>query len=487
MRAWASLRSAPWAPAAGRFAIRERGVVCPRGVSLHGLGVMLSPTRYARTSDGESIAFQVHGDGPLDVIFVPGFVSHVERAWAHPAITAFYDRLASFSRLILFDKRGTGLSDPLSRPQPLEERAEDVSAVLEAANSNQAALLGLSEGSALAAVFAATHPQRTRALVLCGPIVGGPASAHPSGTRWQQARDQFRHSLEEWGEGKTLRLVSPTSPMSDDELGAFERAAASPRMAEEIVAMWLEIDLREVLSSISVPTLVVHRTNEIFPIEAARDIAARIPRAQLVELPGTDHVPWEGDMERYVGEIEEFLTGVRERSRANRRLATLLFTDVVGSTAHAVSVGDDAWRQTLARHDEVVREQLRRFDGQEVDHTGDGFLAAFDGPARAIRCAWAILRQVDERIGLGVRAGIHTGEVESVGSNFRGLAVHVAARVSALAGAGEVLTSSTVKELVLGSGIQFDDRGQHELKGVPDTWRIYAAIDDPAAFGDAGG
>ena len=435
-------------------------------------------TRYARTPAGDSIAYQVLGDGPFDLVYVPGFISHVEMFWTYPATAALYQRLASFSRLILFDKRGTGLSDPLSGPQPLEERARDVLAVMDAADSDRAALVGVSEGCAFASVFAATYPQRTRAMVLCGPIVGGAAEEHPAGERWPQAATRFLEALDHWGEGRTARLWGPTSPATNQQLGTIERAAASPRMAKELIEMWMQIDLRDVLPSIAVPTLVLHRTDEIFPIEAARYIAQRIPGARLVELPGIDHAPWEGDTDRYVGEIEEFLTGVRERRRSNRVLATLVFIDLVDSTARAAELGDEGWRRAMARHDEIVRQHLRRFDGREVKHTGDGFLLRFDGPARAMRCATSILRSMPGEIGLDVRAGVHTGEVEVLGSDLRGLAVHVAARVRALARPCEILVSNTVKELVLGSGICFEDRGTHALRGVPDQWQLHSVLQD---------
>jgi pimeloyl-ACP methyl ester carboxylesterase/class 3 adenylate cyclase len=433
-------------------------------------------THYARTADGDSIAYQVVGDGPLDIVYVPGFVSHVDLFWQDPSIAAFYNRLASFSRLILFDKRGTGLSDPIMSPQPFEERFKDVGVVMDAVGSQQAALIGLSEGCALATVYAATYPERVKALVLCGPILGGTAENHPAGSRWDVATATFLGSIDYWGEGRTLRLVAPSFPESNEQLGALERVSASPRMAREVVRMWFEIDLRGVLSSVTVPTLVLHRTDEIFPVEAAREFASMIPGARFVELPGVDHVPWFGGVDEYVGEIEEFLTGVRVHSRSSIRLATLLLTDLVQSTERAALIGDSAWRKMMARHDEIVRTHLRRFQGEEIKHTGDGFLAAFDGPARAIRCGWAIVRAVKSEIGVDIRTGLHTGEFEFTGDDVRGLAVHVAARVSALAGAGDVFVSGTVKELVLGSGIVFDDRGVHELKGLPDQWRIYAAV-----------
>ncbi|HXV96550.1 MAG TPA: adenylate/guanylate cyclase domain-containing protein [Gaiellaceae bacterium] len=431
-------------------------------------------TRYARSADGESIAYRVVGDGPFDLVYVPGFVSNVEVWWTEPAIARFYERLASFSRLILFDKRGTGLSDPLQGLQPLEERIEDVLAVLDAAGSRRAAAVGLSEGSAIAAVLAASHPERVSHLVLCGPIVGGGAEDHPAGARWSElVRGQVAEATATWGSGATLRLVGPTAPVSDAELGRLERAGASPRMAHALLDMWLQIDLRAVLSAISAPTLVLHRTEEVFPIEAAREIASRIEGARLVELPGRDHVPWFGDADAYVAEIEEFLTGTRAASQSDRVLATVLVTDIVGSTERAAELGDGAWRALLGRHDELVRGELRRFGGREVKQTGDGFLATFDGPARGIRCAEAILAGARDQLGVEVRAGVHTGEVDLVDGDVRGVAVHIAARVGALADPGEVLVSSTVRDLVIGSDLDFEGRGRSTLKGVPGDWDLY--------------
>ena len=434
-------------------------------------------TRYARAADGDSIAYQVAGDGPFDLVYVPGFISHVELWWAEPSIGRFYERLASFSRLILFDKRGTGLSDPIPGPEPLEERMDDVRAVMDAAGSERAALVGLSEGSAMAAVFAATHPERTSALVLMGPILGGSVGEHPAGEAWADACRRFQSALEHWGDGSTLRLVGPTMRTTGRQLGLVERAGASPRMARELIAMWLEIDLREVLPAVSVPTLVMNRSQEIFPPAAARQLAARIPGARHVELPGVDHVPWAGDGESYMAEIEEFLTGVRTRPRPDRVLATILVTDLVASTERAAAPGDEAWRERMARHDALVADQLQRFGGHEVKHTGDGILASFDGPARAIRCASAIVRAAREELDLGVRAGIHTGEVEVVGTDLRGLAVHVAARICAEGGAGDVLVSRTTKELVIGSDVALTHHAARRLKGVPGEWSLFAALD----------
>ena len=437
-------------------------------------------TRYARGADGESIAYQVVGEGPLDLVYVPGFVSNVEVWWTEPAIARFYERLASFSRLILFDKRGTGLSDPLRGLQTLEERIEDVLAVMDAAGSERAAVVGLSEGSAMAAVLAATHPERVTHLVLCGSIVGGDAEDHPAGARWSKlARQRVAEVSATWGSGATLRLVAPTAPVTDEQLGRLERSGASPGMAQALLDMWLRIDLRPVLHSIGAPTLVLHRTEEIFPLEVAKAIAAGIPGARLVELPGRDHTPWFGDADAYLAEIEEFLTGTRASARADRVLATVLVTDIVGSTETASELGDGAWRALLARHDELVRTELRRFGGREVKQTGDGFLATFDGPARALRCAEAILAGARVQLGVEVRAGVHTGEVELVNGDVRGVAVHIAARVGALAGPGEVLVSSTVRDLVMGSDLDFEERGSTQLKGVPGDWSLYSV----AGFG----
>jgi pimeloyl-ACP methyl ester carboxylesterase/class 3 adenylate cyclase len=433
-------------------------------------------TRYARAADGDSIAYQVAGDGPFDLVYVPGFISQVELWWAEPSIARFYGRLASFSRLILFDKRGTGLSDPIPGPQPLEERMDDVRAVMDAAGSKRAAVVGLSEGSAMAAVFAATYPQRTSALVLLGPILGGTADEHPAGEAWTDACRRFQSALERWGDGSTLRLMGPTMRITDRQLGLVERSGASPRMARELIAMWLEIDLREVLPAVSVPTLVVNRSEEIFPAAAARELAARIPGARNVELPGIDHVPWAGDSESYVAEIEEFLTGVRTQPRQDRVLATILVTDLVASTERAAASGDEAWSELMARHDALVADQLQWFGGHDVKHTGDGILATFDGPARAIRCAAAIIKAARQELDLDVRAGLHTGEVELVDADLRGLAVHVAARISAEAEAGQVLVSRTTKELVIGSDLALAHHASRVLKGVPGEWPLFALL-----------
>lgn len=329
----------------------------------------------------------------------------------------------------------------------------------------------------MAAVFAATYPQRTSALVLMGPILGGPVEEHPAGEAWTDACRRFETALERWGDGSALRLLGPNMSATTRQLGLVERAGASPRMARELIAMWLEIDLREVLPTVSVPTLVLNRSQEIFPAAAARELAARIPGARHVELPGVDHVPWAGDSDSYMAEIEEFLTGARQQPRPDRVLATILVTDLVASTERAAACGDEAWREVMARHDALMADQLRWFGGHEVKHTGDGILATFDGPARAIRCAAAIVRAAREELDLDVRAGLHTGEVELVSADLRGLAVHIAARICAEAGPGEVLVSRTAKELVIGSDVALAHRATRKLKGVPGEWSLFAVLD----------
>ena len=434
-------------------------------------------TRYAKSGD-VNIAFQVVGDGAFDLIWVPGWVSNVEASWEVPEYAHFLGRLASFSRLILFDKRGTGLSDPVAvdRLPSLEQRMDDVRAVLDAAGSERAALFGASEGGNLSVLFAATYPARVRALVLLGAFAKRVWSAdYPWAPTLEDQERRSRDTQRSWG---SPEIVAPLAAGSSSEqlqrFATFFRRSASPGAAVALRRMNAEIDTRAVLPVISVPTLVLHRTGDtrVKP-EEGRWIAKRIPDAKYVEVPGDDHLAWAGDVDPVLDEVEEFLTGTRRGPEPDRVLATVLFTDIVGSTAKAGELGDREWNRLLQRHHDVVRSVLERFRGHEVGTAGDGFLATFDGPGRAVRAALAA-RDAVRPLGIEIRAGVHTGEIELVGADVAGIAVHTGSRVAALAGAGEVLVSSTVKDLVAGSGIEFEERGEYELKGVPGTWRLYA-------------
>ncbi|HTZ87778.1 MAG TPA: adenylate/guanylate cyclase domain-containing protein [Solirubrobacteraceae bacterium] len=440
----------------------------------------LPETRYARSGD-LNIAYQVLGEGPFDLVFVPGFISHLDLQWGHPGADRFFRRLASFSRLILFDKRGAGLSDPVAGPVPLEERMDDLRAVMDAAHSERAAVIGFSEGGALSILFSASYPERVSALVLCGMFSYGDldAAQNPAGKHWLQAAAEMDEAIREWGSGKALSLLAPSAEgvLLRQGMASFERAAASPRMARAFYEMNLKTDVREILGTVCVPTLVVHREHEAIPAEQARYAASHIPRARLVTLPGSDHIPYFGDVDRYAGEIEEFLRSPIAEQVPERVLTTVLFTDIVGSTERASQLGDRRWREELQEHYRLVRDLLERFRGREVSTTGDGFLAAFDGPARAIRCGQALVDRL-ARSDIPIRAGIHTGECEAIGEDLAGIAVHIGARIAALGTAGELLVSSTVKDLVVGSGLVFEPYGEHALKGVPDAWRIYRVLGD---------
>lgn len=436
----------------------------------------LPETHYARSGD-INIAYQVVGDGPIDLVFVPGFISHLDLQWGDPRIARFLQKLASFSRLVMFDKRGTGLSDPVDGPVPLEQRMDDVRAVMDGARCERAALFGLSEGGPMSILFATTYPERTRALILCGTYAYGglDPDQQPAGKRWPETFWHVRKAVEHWGEGRTLSIFGPSANSERDRIarGIFERSAASPKMAQALIDMVVDTDVRELLPSVRVPTLVLHRQDEFIPVEDAHYLAEHIPGAKLVVLPGMDHIPFYGDAEGYAEEIEEFLTGARHTPVPDRVLTTVMFTDIVGSTERAAALGDARWRELVDRHDELVRGELGSHRGREIKTTGDGFLATFDGPARAIRCARAIGEAV-RPLEISIRAGLHTGECELAGKDIRGMAVNIGARIGSLAGPGEVLVSGTVKDLVVGSGIKFADRGTRELKGVPDKWRLYA-------------
>ncbi len=441
------------------------------------LSVEAPRTRYARSGE-LNLAYQVIGKGPLDLVYVPGWVSHVELSWEDPAHARFLRRLVSFSRLIMFDKRGTGLSDRVSNHElpTLEERMDDVRAVMDAAGSERAAIFGASEGGNLSALFSATYPERVRALVTFGIFAKRIKAADYPWAPTREEREVFARFVErEWGGDMDLGdLVPSADEVTRRRLATYLRSSASPGAAAALLRMNTEIDIRHVLPSIRVPTLVLHRRGDRDSnIEEGRYVAARIPGAKFVELSGEDHVPWIGDTDAMLDEVEEFLTGVSPEREPDRVLVTVLFTDIVGSTERASALGDTRWRDLLELHHATVRRQLDRFRGREIDTAGDGFLATFDGPARAIRCACAIQAEVG-RLGLEIRTGLHTGECELAGDRVIGLAVHIGARVAAQAGAGEVLVSSTVRDLVAGSGLDFRDLGLTTLKGLPEKWRLFA-------------
>jgi pimeloyl-ACP methyl ester carboxylesterase len=438
------------------------------------------PTRYAKSGDA-SIAYQVVGEGPIDVVLVLGFATHLELQWDFPPFARFCERISAFSRLIIFDKRGTGLSDPVTDAPTLEQRVDDVRSVMDAAGSERAALFGISEGGPMSVLFAATHPERATALIFHGAM--GRTTEAPD-YPWGSPEEALRESAAEfiapyWGQHAEgfVELFAPSfvnDPQTVDFFARMQRSAASPAMAQQLFEMFLDVDVRAILPTIQVPTLVLHRHGDrVVNRRAGEELAAQIRGARYVELPGIDHLPWAADSEAVLGEIEEFLTGARSEPEPDRVLATVMITDIVGSTERAAELGDARWRELLAAFEVAVRRELARFKGREVKMLGDGCLATFDGPARAIRCARAI-RGAAGAIGLEVRTGVHAGEIELLGNDVGGIAVHIAARVGALASAGEVLVSGTVKDLVAGSGIAFTDRGAQQLKGIPGEWRLFA-------------
>jgi len=438
-------------------------------------------TRYARS--GELwIAYQVVGDGPVDLLWAPGYMSHIEQNWTWPAYAAFLERLASFSRLILFDRRGTGLSDRILELGSFEEMLDDMRAVLDAASSDRAVLFGGAEGGPMCALFAATFPERTAALVLGASY---PRRAWAPDYPWgldEQAQERILAAYEtKWGTDEFAVRTTAPSLAEDERFRKWNsqacRFAGTPSSARAWFHITMEIDIRDVLPAIRVPTLVIHRSGDrVVPIEAGRYLTEHIPNAKLVELDGIDHFPFAGDSDAMLDEIEEFLTGSRRVREPDRVLATVLFTDIVGSTERAAELGDRRWKELLDEHHRLVRAELERARGKEVRISGDGFLATFDGPARAIRCACAIRDSVRE-LGIEIRAGLHTGEIELAETGVEGIAVHIGARIAALAGSGEVLVSSTVKDLVVGSRIEFAERGTHALKGVPGEWYVHAVTE----------
>jgi class 3 adenylate cyclase len=437
------------------------------------------PVGFARRPDGRKIAYQVLGDAELDLVFVSGYATHLGLLWEEPSVAGFLHKLAAFSRLILLDRLGSGLSDRGPSGQTFEDDVDDVRLVLDTVGSERTAFFGSHLGGRLALLFAATHPERTRAVVA---YASHPASMRDDDFPWgssEEARDQLLASLQDGSFDPTeMMLRMAPHEMADPSFRQWWRilnlsAMTAPEAYHAVVALG-PVDIRRLLGSIRVPTLLLHRTGDQFiDVHTSRYMAERIPAARLVELPGDDHLPFFGDQDAVVALTQEFLTGALPAVDPDRMLATVLFTDIVDSTRLATELGDRRWHRLLERHNQVVRANLARFRGREVKTTGDGFLASFDGPARAIRAASATRAELRE-LGLEVRVGLHTGEVELVGDDIGGIAVHIAARVMAHAGAGEVLCSRPVKDLVAGAGFAFADRGTHQLKGVLDSWQLYA-------------
>ena len=435
---------------------------------------VLRATRYAVSGD-VNIAYQTMGDGPVDLILVPGVVSHVEFLHEVAGYTAFLRHLSTFARVVTFDKRGQGLSDRISGAPSLEQRMDDVRAIMDDIGSHRAVLMGISEGAAMSALFAATYPERVSQLILYGGFARG-ADLWGSDSSMEKVLRRIKH----WGNGGLIKGVMPSRAENQDavnQFAKFERLSASPGAYKAIVLLNLLIDVRPILPTVRVPTLVLHRrTDALVSVEWGRDLAAQIPGAKFIEYPGSDHVYFSGDVEAMLGDIEEFITGHREISSIDldRVLATVLFTDIVDSTRSAAEMGDQTWRRLLDSHDELAREMVEKHRGTLIKTTGDGILATFDGPGRAVRCALAF-RAAAKQIGLPLRAGVHTGEIEIRGRDIGGIAVHAAARVMAQSQHSEVLVSRVVTDLVAGAGLKFSERGSHELKGLPGRWELFAA------------
>ncbi len=436
--------------------------------------------RYAQ-SDDIQVAYHTVGDGPIDLVYVLGAYSHLEINWELPAFRRFCEVLGEFARVIVFDKRGMGMSDRVPGATPLEVRMDDIRAVMDAAGSESAGIMGSSEGGPLSLLFAAAHPERTIALILDGAEVRERTDEDwPWG---ESTAADFEAALvsypEKWGRpGRMIEYLAPSqepTPWLTDWVARLQRNSNTPTGAIAFSRMAFDIDVRDIVSTIKVPTLILHSVDDrICHVENGRFLAKNIPHAKYVELPGGDHVPW-FEPDRVIDEVREFLTGHRVARVPDRVLATVLFTDIVGSTDRASELGDASWRQLLTSHNSVVRDELKRFRGVEVNTAGDGFLSTFDGPARAIQCAKEIGRKLHAH-GIEIRAGIHTGEVERLADDIAGIAVHIGARIAGLAGANEVLVSGTVRDLVAGSSLEFNDRGKHQLKGVPGEWQVYEAV-----------
>ncbi len=440
-------------------------------------------TRYARSGE-IGIAYQVIGDGPADLVLAFPFMSNLDLFWESPRIAHFVRRLAGFARVILFDRRGVGLSDGFAGAPTLEERMDDVRAVMDAVGSESAVLLGMSEGSTACLLFAATYPERTTGLILWGAMARSTAADDYPLAPSREALEEAQRLLigPTWGQGDTIDIFAPSlagDPRAREFNARIERGAASPQRVLQLVEMFLDTDVRDIVPSIRVPTLIMHRVHDLaVNVRSSRWLAERIEGSRYVELEGSDHFPWVGDSETPLREIEECVTGVRPRPAADRVLATVVFTDIVDSTAHATELGDRRWRELLGEHQDLIRGLLDRYRGREVKTTGDGFLALFDGPTPATGFARAVVTDVTA-LGIEVRAGVHTGEVELIGDDVGGVGVHVAARICGRAGGGTVLASSTVRDLAAGSGIEFDPAGSHELKGLPDEWSLYRVAVTP--------
>lgn len=430
-------------------------------------------TQYAKSGDVH-VAYQVFGEGDVDLVLAPGFISHIENYWDEPGLARWLRRLGSFARVVMFDKRGTGLSDRVSELPGLEERMDDVRCVLHHAGIEQAAIFGISEGGSLSTLFAASHPERSLALILYGAF-----AQFESWFPTQEALDTLYQYIDNnWGSGASVPIWAPSKqgdPVFQQWWGKFERLGASPGAANTLMRMNSQIDISDILPTVNVPTLVMHRTGDVsVSVEGGRMLAEGILDAKYVELSGNDHLPWIGEnSDQILDEIAHFLTGKHQAVATDRILATVLFTDIVDSTRHLAQRGDQQWRHLLASHNTMVERLIIRFRGRLVKNTGDGILAVFDGPARAIRCAIAMCQEAHQ-MGIELRTGVHTGEIELLGDDVGGMAVHIAARVMGKAGAGEVWVSRTLKDLVVGSDFSFNEQGIYTLKGVPDEWRLFS-------------
>lgn len=436
-------------------------------------------TRYATTRDVH-IAYQIVGAGPRNVVLLPAWVTHLDIQWELPNFGNFVEALSRFSRVILFDRRSTGLSDPIAGKLTFQQHLDDLRTVMDAAEAERATLFGYSEGGSLAVSFAASFPERTEALVLYGAILDG--SAIPT-----ELRSRLQDAVEHWGDGRTLGILAPdivAGPVGESQAAIYERAGASREYAQALVGTLLDTDITPLLSSVAVPTLVLHRRLAPIPLSHAESLAQLISGSRYVPLDGSDHLPWQGDIDPVVAEIEEFLTKKRGVPQLQRFLATVMFTDIVASTSRAAAVGDERWRAILQTHDALVRAELERFGGREINTWGDSFFAVFDAPAPALRCACAIRDAVHD-VGVDVRVGVHSGEVELHGETLAGIAVNIGARVAAHARPNEILVSRTVRDLIAGSDIVLAARGTHVLKGIPGRWQLFS-LEQPPKRDDAG-